>query len=444
MANKISNINVTNKTYYSEKKDHETNVTLDPDSFNPIVQKAIHKFSVIPARKFRHEIKEAQFMAEPTYDNYIKLARRFQHTFKELGHNNYEGLCDILIKPKKNQRRKSKNLDKKEKKLSHWHEKAEKKLLKEGSKAGVKRHRRQTKINTHGPGFFGPSSKMIYNSKMTGRYTKDFLTLRGWVFRSSDTICGKSLYELLPRYGFRNGGYIGIRVAEFTINTVFLAVGYGLMPVSYGTSKIVSDHLRTVVTVAGEAIGYGILGAQGRKIIMHSATRAVQLEIPKFIPGGGDFFQYGEMGAQSLGNGIIALSYMADMVMKRLSTRYTSLLTKRELGDSRVLYEIDQRIDYLSRFLIPYGQWLLMQEKDSDHQHRLKKRLKRQGKILRNLEKKRVKTIHFYQVAILGGRIPEKYREKIMQDTLIAALNPRKNCQRTARQCLARLRANKL
>jgi hypothetical protein len=223
------------------------------------------------------------------------------------------------------------------------------------------------------------------------------------------------------------------------INAVFLVAGNVAAPATYGLSTVVSNQLRIGVTLTGEAAAFGVLGAQPRKIFTHTAVRAVQMEATRSMPFVGDIINYGEMGMQYVGNVDIGLSYVADLVMKEASSRYTSLLTPRDLGDSRVLYELDQRIDYLSRFLIPYGQWLLINEQVGSRQRRLRRRLKKQGKVLRKLEKKRTQAICFYQLALLGGRVPENRRDKVFADTLAASTRTHKNCHRIARQCLATL-----
>ena len=67
-----------------------------------------------------------------------------------------------------------------------------------------------------------------------------------------------------------------------------------------------------------------------------------------------------------------------------MSTRYTGSISLDDLGDPRVLFEMNQRIDYLSRFLLPYGQYLLFNETDIVRRKKLKKMLKSHFKLLEN------------------------------------------------------------
>jgi hypothetical protein len=423
------------KTGFAAIKNNDSNY----DSFEATIKKNTSYRSLIRPRRWLSIEKEKQFINNPSFEQYIDLAHSFSHKFKELGKNFFENIESILIQPKKLPTRDIKGLNTADRKLAKWHEKKEKKFKEKGQRYADQNNKRNKKINENGFGFSKASTKAIYCGKQFGREIKDYATLRGWMYRASDTVAGTSLYELLPRYGYRDGAYIGIRISEFALNTLILSMGYGLAPVTGGISKVVSDHLRTAVTIGGESLTHGILGAQKRKIITHASLRAVQLEIPKLMPGTGDLVQYAEMGMQSLGNGALAISYMADLLMRMMSTRYISLLTPRNLGDSSVLYELEVRIDYLSRFLIPYGQWLLLQESDEQKKYKLRKCLKKQSKILRTLEKKRINALNYYQLALLGGRIPKNYITKIALDTFRASHRPLKNCHRISRSCLATL-----
>jgi hypothetical protein len=69
----------------------------------------------------------------------------------------------------------------------------------------------------------------------------------------------------MPRYGFRKGAHVGVRVTQFTLTTILSGMGYGLAPSTYGISKIVTDHARTVITLSGEVITHKIAGAENSK-----------------------------------------------------------------------------------------------------------------------------------------------------------------------------------
>jgi len=266
--------------------------------------------------------------------------------------------------------------------------------------------------------------------------------MRGNMFKLNNQIFGKSIYEMLPRYRSRKGQHMGVRITQFGINAIFMAIGYSLVPVTFGISSIVSNHAQTVITLSGEAFALKLDGAKKRKIVSHVSLRGVQLEIPRSIPIIGHIINYEEnamMGAAALG---IVSTTIADWIMSSISDRYTSTLNTDDLGDPRVLSEFRARIDYLARFLLPMGQHLLLKETRPDHQEKLRKILKSQFKTLASLEHKKTKALNFYRVSLLAETIPFEYRAAIQAACEEDMANSTINNHKIVRRCLASLRSS--
>jgi hypothetical protein len=129
--------------------------------------------------------------------------------------------------------------------------------------------------------------------------------------------------------------------------------------------------------------------------------------------------------------------------LQSMSDRYTSTITIDDLGDPRVLGELNKRIDYLSRFLLPTGQNLLLQETRPVHQEQIRKIIKKNLKLLISLEHKKTKTLNFYGLALMAEKVPASH-VKLLRDACDQALpDTRVNTHKIARRCLATLIASR-
>lgn len=404
----------------------------------------------IPIPVLVEDCEEQKFIKNPNVKQFKKLAKNFEHCYEMGNHVKFLRIDEYMIQLNPDEVKDyvlpvvDSHVTGDSNKLEVWHDKNNKEYQKEYDAALKRKVKREKLIEEKGNGFGGHMTKVIGNTKEAAYFTKNNLTLRGNMFNLNNKIWGKSIYEMLPRYGSRKGRHIGVRVSQFTINTIIMAAGYGCAPVSFGVSVIVSNQLQTAVTLSGEVIALKLGGAKKRKITSHAALRGVQLEVLR-IPIVGTIVNYAEnavFGTAAMG---IVSTTIADWLFDSMSTRYTQTINLDDLGDCHVMYEMTQRIDYLSRFLIPYGQYLLLNENDPDVQAKLRKILKEQGKILKDLEHKNLKALNYYRIALLADKIPKSERDKISEACKQAEQNLRIKTHRTVRQSLAVLmKTNKL
>jgi len=386
---------------------------------------------------------EEKFLRNPTVRQYYRLVKDFDQVFLDSNQDKFQDMEKFLValgSSNKNQDFLDSKLAQEEKKLEKWHKKHDKEFGKLAFEAEHRIEKRNKKIIEDGVGFGGRMTNYVGGTKAASFFAKNRLTIRGNMFKINNELCGKSIYEMLPRYGSRKGQHMGVRITQFGINAIITAIGYSLAPVSFGISAIVSTHAQTVVTLSGEVIALKLDGAKKEKIVSHASLRGVQLEIPKAIPIVGSIINYGEnamMGSAAFG---IVSTTIADWIMKSVSGRYTSTLNIDDLGDPRVLSQINDRIDYLSRFLLPIGQYLLLKETRSEHQANLRKILKVHFKTLVSLEHKKTKALNFYRLSLLSEIIPFDYREEIKRACDEAMSEKKINNHRVVRQCLASLK----
>ena len=215
-----------------------------------------------------------------------------------------------------------------------------------------------------------------------------------------------------------------------------MATGTALAPITLGISKIFCDHTRTVITLSGEIIDQKMLGASDRKIKYQTLLHGIQLEVPKFIPIIGDVIQYTEAGIQGVGTSAVASSMIADILLSQISERYNVTLTKIDLGDAKVIDHLNKRIDYLSRFLIPYAQYLFLKEKNIKRKEQMKNIIHDQLYVLRQLEKKRIKSLQFYKLALIANKISNEDKHYVENFVMNEDLDNRVNTHKLARKCL--------
>lgn len=391
---------------------------------------------------------EEKFLHNPTVRQYYRLAAAFDELYINAYQPKFEAMDNFLI-PIGQKNTKLEIIDPalvdltaKEKKLEKWHKKHQKEFNELAHETQHKVEKRQQKIIEDGRGVGGHMTNIVGGSKATAFFTKNRLTIRGNMFQLNNQLFGKSIYEMLPRYGSRKGQHMGVRITQFGINAIITALGYSLVPVTFGISSIISSHAQTVITLSGEAIALKLDGAKKEKIISHASLRGVQLEIPKAIPIVGQIINIGEncaMGSAAFG---IVSTTIADWIMSSVSDRYTSTLNIDDLGDPRVLSEFNARINYLARFLLPMGQYLLLKETRPEHQKKLRKILKEQFKTLASLEHKKTKTLNFYRVSLMAETIPFEYRQAIKEACEEDMATSKINNYKVVRRCLATLRSS--
>lgn len=399
---------------------------------------------VVPIERSKAIAKEEKFIKAPTVRAFFRLAKDFDSTMRTVGHSKYSFNDDISVKMNKTS---LEALDlvikpKKEREMEYWHRKQTIKFDYQHTTAELKAERRHHKIQEKGLGYAGRMSEKVASAKEASFFAKNNLTIRGNVFKLTHKTCPKNIYEIMPRYGYRKSAHIGVRVTQFALTTILTGLGYALMPATFGISKIVTDHVRTIITLSGEVITHKIAGADNHKCIVHAGLRGVQLEIPRCIPIAGDVVNIGEgiaFGGAAMG---IVSTTLADMILAHHSDCYVSKINLDDLGDSRCLAELNNRIDYLSQFLLPYGQYLLLKETNLVKRKQLKTELKEKFTLLRDLEKKKVNSLNFYRLGLAAERIPTSREEQIRKDCEAALLDMRLNTHRIVKKCLANLMAN--
>lgn len=387
-------------------------------------------------------IAEEDFKAHPTTAEFLKLGKEFSHTMLTVGHPKYHWIERIAVDASTTLQlhygTEQPDAHKTEK-LEQWHHHQEKKFSKRHEHACKKTQKRNQKIEEKGLGHGGKMTSVIGDSKAFAFHAKNNYTIRGNVFKLTHKTFAKNLDEIMPRYDYRKSAHMGVRIVQFGLNGLVFGLGYALIPISFGISKIVADHLNVTITLSGEAITHKIAGAKKDKIAFHSGLRGVQLEIPRLVPVVGDIVTIGETIAMGSAAAGIVSTTIADMILQKISTRYKTTMNLDDLGDSSCLEQMNQRIDYLSRFLLPYGQYLLLHETHLDERARIKKMLKKQFKNLRHLEKKKMCSLNFYRLALAADKIPIERRGKIEADCNNALSDLRVNTHRRVRACLARL-----
>lgn len=391
---------------------------------------------------------EEKFLSSPTVRQYYRLAAAFDQAFMDAHQPKFETMQNFLIPLGDNSKKLEilepnlADLAEKEKKLEKWHKKHKKEFNELAQDTQHKAEKRQQKIIEDGRGVGGHLTNVVGGAKATAFLTKNRLTIRGNMFQLNNQLCGKSIYEMLPRYRSRKGQHMGVRITQFGFNAIITALGYSLVPVTFGISSIISSHAQTVITLSGEAIALKLDGAKKEKIISHASLRGVQLEIPKAIPIVGSIINIGEniaMGSAAFG---IVSTTLADWILSGVSDRYTSTINIDDLGDPRVLSEFNARIDYLARFLLPMGQYMLLKETRPEHQKKLRKILKEEFKTLASLEHKKTKALNFYRVNLLAETIPFEYRAAIKEACEEDLATSKINNHKIVRRCLATLRSS--
>jgi hypothetical protein len=402
--------------------------------------KALEKITLAPLPDLLANSLEKDFIKTPTTESFYTIVTDFEKTMTVVGHQKYAWLADILITPGANAALSAEH--KNEQKIEHWHNNHKASYNKNEHKALTKTTKRNLKTTTLGPGVGGKASKKINEYKEDAFYMKNNLTIRGNIFQLDNAIFSKNLYEIMPRFGYRKTAHIGVRTIQFVLNSILSLSGYSFLPVTFGISKVAADQVSTAITLTGETITYKIAGADNEKIAFHNGLRGLQLELPYIVPGAGQIVSYAEsafLGTAAFG---IVSTTLADAILAQTSTRYTSKINLDDLGDSRCIEELNNRIDYLSRFLLPYGQYLLLKESDLKNRNKLKKTLKGQYKTLRDLEKKKVESLNFYRLGLIADRIPKERSDTILNDCKYALPDIRINTHRMARACLATLIQN--
>lgn len=418
--------------------------------FNKTARKTFKKIEalekvIIEEKKlnfFFDDRAEIDFIKEPKLDDFFSLCSSFEKKYRDSGQAMFFRMDSILIDPKASSyamaNQNVSNLGVNEEKLERWTLKEQAQHEKDEQKTRERVWVRNEKIMKEGKGVGGHLTGAVLRGKTLAYTTKNRGTIRGNMFNLNSKFCGKSIEEMLPRYGSRKGKHIAVRVSQFTLNTILTAVGYGCAPVSFGVSIFVSQQAQVLVTLTGEVLGLKFDGAKKRKMISHASIRGVQLEMMR-IPFVGSIINYGENIVFGTAAGGIVITTLADWILESMSERYTSSISIDDLGDPSVLFEMNQRIDYLSRFLLPYGQYLLLNEKDVHKQKKLKKILKENFKILKSLEHQSIKALNFYRLALIAGRIPKSIRPEIEQVCQVAEKDIKNNTHRTVRQCLGEL-----
>jgi len=400
----------------------------------------------LPWPSFEATGPEQDFIKNPSLNAFFKMEREFNEVMTEVGHQKFDGLGSILIPinrdPNAPPTLKGPYITKKFAKIEKWHKKTAAEFHKREKKTARHVEKRHKKIAEKGPGYGGKMTKVIGKAKAASFFAKNNYTIRGNIFKLTHLNFPKNMYEIMPRFGYRKALHIGVRIPQFTLNFAVMGVGLGLIPLTFGSSELICSQLSNALYVAGESITLKVAGATPEKIAAHAAMRTAELEAMRFLPTVGIFVYYAEnaaFGAAALG---IVSTTIADWVMKATSVRYTSTLNLDDIGDSRCLWELNQRIDYLSRFLLPYGQYLLLKEDNIENRQKLKKVLKAGFKTLRILEKDKVRSLYYYLLALTAEELPKSHRDKIQQDCALALPEPRINTHKTVRACLSWLIAH--
>lgn len=419
----------TEKPLLVEKKD------VSVDSFDAA--------SFVSSRPLLSEhAEEEQFIRDLSMSDYGNIAKYFIDNYVNSEEKKFSSLENILISPTARElmplRIKMAPYADKQLKLEEWHQEHAYKFAENLLEADEQTRVRHRKREEEGLGFGGQMSDINLKAKQVGQFTKNNLTIRGNLLKIGDALCGKSVYERVPLYAKRKGAKVGIKLSEMALNNILSLTGTGLAPVTLGISKIVTDQVSTVITLSGEAITGKALGATNKKIATNLGLRGVQLELPNILPGGSVIQLYEKvMGMGS--NLSIAVGSIADIILRKTSSRYASMLTDTDLGDERVLSEMNQRIDYLAQFLIPYGQYLFLKTKNPENKKKLRYIITEQMKVLRDLERTKTKTLNFYLMAILAERIPPHRLAGIEEACRMVVPDTRKNSHQMVRRCLATL-----
>ncbi|MCA9508234.1 MAG: hypothetical protein KC505_07440 [Myxococcales bacterium] len=435
---------------YNNSINKKTNQSLEPRSQIKIDRNTNHtdsfektsKAQLFRSSSVKEPRLEEKFLSTLDLPSYGIIAKNFIDNYMHFDNQIFSNIDNLLIEPSSPElvgpRIRSAPVAHEQKELEEWHAQHAYKFAEELLNADEKTRIRHQKCEEKGIGFSGNLSAKTLTVKEFAHFAKDDLTIGGRVKKITNNICGLSIYEMLPLYASRKLPKVGLILSELALNTVLTATGGAFAPVSFGISQIITNQLSTVVTLSGDAIIGKILGAENKKIATYAGLRGIQLEIPNIIPGGA-LIQYYEAGMTLSSGMAIGASSIADIILRNTSDRYASMICDKDLGDVRVLHAMNKRIDYLSKFLIPYGHYLLLRSQNTETKKKLRYILKEQLKVLRKLEKVKSKALNFYQLAILAERLPESHRAEVEAACNAAVPNIHRNTHKVARRCLATL-----
>jgi len=389
---------------------------------------------------------ELHFVRNPTFNVYLKLSREFDNNYMQSDHPKFNHLEPILLAPSAEETTdptldhflhfdKEKNISK----LDNFPEKSMAEFKEEKEKTKKRAKKRDALIEKKGKGFGGHMTTKVLKAKGAAYYTKNTLTLRGTVFRINDEVNGKSIIEMLPRYRSRKGKHVAVRIVQFMANASTVALGYGLAGTTFGLSIIAANQCSIIITLTGEGLALFFDGAEYSKILSHLILRGAELESLALVPIVGKLVGYGENALFGFAAAGIVLTTLADMIFEKICDRYTSSISLDDLGNPSCLNLLNQRIDYLSRFLIPYGQYLYLKEMNPIHKQEILRLLRRQFRLLKHLEHKNIKALNFYRLALLAGRVPSQVHDSIENACQNAEKDIRVHSHRTARKCLTTL-----
>lgn len=421
--------------------------TLNERSKDSLIKEKISMstdFSSLEEKKIEHK-SEKLFIENPNYSDYLKIAKNFHLNYQNLDNPSFICLDEFTIQ--------SSNIDDfpKIRDYPYINEQIEhEKWLKESNTDFIKQMKKENFLSTlkkekqieekcH---LAELMSNISYRIKEGGIYVKKNFTLRGNMSTLNDDMFGKSLYELLPNYKSRKLAKLGIKISESSLKCFLTVAGNLLVPVTLGISKIASDQTKIAVTLTSESIEKKINGASDEKIATNVLFRGIQLELPHFIPVIGNAIELADDVFEITGTTAIISSKIADLILGTIFLEYQEKIPKKDFGDPKVLVELDNRINYLSKFLIPFGQYLYTQETKEARKNQLQEIIKIQLEFLRTLERRKTKTLQFYQLALIANRTPEDFVDYIKLYINKSDSN-NMNGHITARSCLATLLNNK-
>lgn len=405
------------------------------DKYDRAITKTGEHFKSQPLCHER-KISARDLKSAPTLEDFLTLSDSFMDDHQDIESTQYRNIEHILITPTDNQKVRWYSCPAND--LTTWHKEKAQEFDKDLVKAVEREALRQRKIDDHGEGHAKNIAKLNSETRDFGRFVRDNLTVRGQVYRLCDKIFSIGINELLPFYGERQKTSVGARVTQAWANGLLTILGYVLTPVTFGFSKIATGQTGIGVSVGIEAATSRLLGLPQDKIRGIAAMRTVQLEAFN-VPVIGDIAELAETGVSLFGISLIVSSFASEIVMKAASDRYASKLGADDLGESRVLSLMTDRLKYLSQYLIPHGQNLLFAEKDNESQEVIKEQLRALMDTMRAMEIRRTKALYYYVLALQSGRVPEEMLDTIKMDCTNAIKEGEMDCHKMAKACLATL-----